>query len=161
MYLTDNRKFRIMSLIAWVLDEEDEATGWTIWEAVVEEAAGIESLDKPEVFKSVMRDLEVEGLIAKTGRFDNSMKKGKHWGTAVWLANPTLIEALKNGHAEREAAGPVGGGTAEERTAESCIKKRIRADRPVTRAVWKELMAMHKAGRVDIVFMPRVTITND
>lgn len=135
---------------------EGSDSGWTLWEDHRRDRELEPGAFGP--FKSTLIGLEREGYVVKTGKFDNSVKKGKHWGTAVWAITDSgqrrlaeLNSQLRRWSQERDKAEEAG----EPTTADSFIRKRITSKKPVPIEVWRELMRRQKAGELDVVFIRR------
>jgi hypothetical protein len=134
---------------------EGEDGGWSMW---VEYAKERESLDAQSGFgpyKTALIALEREGCVVKTGRFDNTVKKGKHWGTAIWRITPAGKARLEElgGKLRAWSESLDRQEQVKELTATEWIGKRITADKRVPREVWNELMRRQKAGELDIAFI--------
>lgn len=146
MYEKSPRKFRALTCIPAALEEGPDA-GWWIWEYVSDQA--IDTSAGMIVYgdvKDVLKQLERDGIIRKTGKWDNTHGKGRHWGTAVWeLVDPEAL--LKLIERERRL----------QRTStdhpDDWLNVRISHSNKAPADVWRELIRLVRNGTLEVMFV--------
>lgn len=125
----------------------DEAAGWELWvehvAPALSEPTSADTLGYRR-FKSALARLSREGVIEKA-------TNNRQAARSVWKLTDEGWNWLD------QQGRPV----APEIDVSSYVKRRIRSDKPVPPLIYRELMRLHQAGQLDLVFMSRVTITND
>lgn len=126
------------------LHQNGPGPGWEIWSGIAEER----ELDVNN-FRAIKREfaaLEREGAIVKTGKFDNSAKKGKHWGTAVWrMGDDTIFEGF-NRRVREQSEKQEG----DEDTVEYWLDRRVTGGLDIPRGTWRKILDGIKAGELYI-----------
>jgi hypothetical protein len=128
------------------LKEKGACPGWRMWESISEDQY-IE-LERYEFYRRQLGALERLACIVKTGHFDNSEKKGKHWGTAFWSLTPEGAELLDT--LERQYMVWARSADDEEPSGieDKWIGRSITADNLVPKEEWRELLNALRAGRL-------------
>lgn len=126
----------------------ETATGWEIWKYVAGERGLPAGYQTPEYRtfkqaltrardKGLIRQWEEESLPQKSTRRKRARSYWELTDLGWEHSEPTLDEI----------------GEETPQTSEEWVKRRITADQPVPKGVWRELMRRQKAGELDVVFV--------
>ena len=128
-------------LVLKILANWERATGWELWadpDGVADALKVAREVGSDyEKFKRTVTRLAAKGLVVRVGDERRSAR-------ADWA-----ITAAGTAEAERAVRGEF-----ENPDAKTYVGKRLDGTKGVPRDVWRELMRRHKAGELDIAFLP-------